>query len=197
MNKLNVLLLLFSSIWSPVQPITRTVQIENASRAQFVMPIQGMNGCALYTLTCYGSESQPDSNNFIYDGDFECRLTEINGQNSRFSNLLTENLHQSRDWQSRARFFGSELQGACGEIPEFGRARNFLLRGMRISMQISNPTFTPQKSLLSFAFTVSVNNDSNSSAQGAIAYSPTIDQHWKTSPCKLDNSVIPNFKRKK
>jgi hypothetical protein len=183
------------AMWSSVKPFSKTFHIVDASTAQILIPIQNPNGHTIYNLACYGPKSQPNASDFVYDGEFECRLTEENKAKSEYSTLFTEDPNQSRDWQSRARFFGSELAGQCGEIPQFGREREFLLRGMRISLQIGDVTFGSNKKLKSFTFTVSVQNDREPEAQGQIASAPLIEHRWKDLPCKLDNSVTPHFTR--
>ncbi len=192
-------LLMFSTAvaWGPIRPVIKTVHVADASTARFVLPIRSSGGQIIYILACYGPKSQPGTNDFVYDGDFESRLTEEGKKLSAYSTLLTEDPNQSRDWESRARFFGSELEGQCGEIPEFGRKRDFLLRGMRISLQISGPVFSSNQKLESFTFTVSVQNDSEPLAQGQIASTAAISRRWKDLPCKLDNSVTPHFSQKK
>lgn len=195
MNIVSALLLLFAATWISVKPVTKTVYIADASTADFVLPIRSATGHVTYTLVCYGPKSQPKANDFVYDGDFECRLTEASKMKSHYSTLLTDDPNQTRDWQSRGRFFGSELAGQCGEIPQFGRKRDFLLRGMRISLRIVDPTFTRKQELQSFTFSVSVQNDTDPIAQGQIAAAPTISRHWSELPCKLDNSVTPQFNR--
>jgi hypothetical protein len=190
---LAALLLTIAAIWNPVRPVTKTVYIADTSRGRFVLPIQSSDGETIYTLSCYGSELQPNANDFVYDGDFECRLVEAGVKHSAYSTLLTEDPSQSRDWQSRARLFGSEIQGRCGSIPEFGRERNFLLRGMRISLRVSNPSFSSAHKLQRFTFSASVQNDDEPMAQGQIAAPPMISNRWKETPCKLDNSVTPRF----
>jgi hypothetical protein len=193
MYTVSIFLLCLTATWSPIRPVTRTIHIADASQARLVLPIDGQNGRALYVLSCYGAKSQPNSSDFIYDGDFECRLIEGGAPKSQYSTLLTEDFNQSRDWESRARFFGSELVPPCGDVPEFGLERNFLLRGMRISLRLSNATFAPQQVLHSFDFTVSVQNDASPRAQGEIAAPPEIDRRWSQLPCKLNNSVTPHF----
>jgi hypothetical protein len=51
---------------------------------------------------------------------------------------LTDNPFQSRDWESRARFFAYELTGKCGDYPDFGLIRHFRLRGMQLTLSLSN-----------------------------------------------------------
>lgn len=186
-------LMIIAATWTPVQPAARTMHVADASSARFMLPIRSTDGRVLYTLACFGQRSQPKSNDFIYDGDFECRLTTADSTKSRYSTLLAEDVNASRDWQSRARFFGSELEGMCGDIPEFGRNRDFLLRGMRISLRISNATFSSKHELRRFTFTVSIENNNSPAARGEIASPPTISRRWKDTRCQLDNSVTPHF----
>src|SRR6266566_3817529 len=101
--------LMFAASWSSVEPVTKVVRIADASTARFTLPIRDLSGHIIYKLACYGPKSQPNSNDFVYDGDFECRLTEAASEASQYSTLLTEDPNQSHDWQSRARFFGNEL----------------------------------------------------------------------------------------
>lgn len=186
--------LVFAGAWPAVRPFTQTVHIREAATAHAVFTISNRGAQPLYKLACYGSRAQPSGNDFVYDGDFECRLTAENGENGQYSTLLTEDPDQSRDWESRARFFGSELVSNCGEIPEFGRVRDFSLRGMRIELRINDPTFDASGDLKSFTFSVSVVNDASPDAQSGIAASPRIDQRWKESHCKLDSSATPHFR---
>ena len=188
--------LAFAGAWPVVIPFTQTARISDSASAHAVFMISGRSARPLYKLACYGSRAQPSGNDFEYDGDFECRLTAEDGQNSRYSTLLTEDPDQSRDWQSRARFFGSELVGDCGQIPEFGRVRDFSVRGMRIELRVSDPSFDLGGHLKSFTLCVSVTNDASPDAAGGIAASARIDQRWKESHCKLDNSVTPQFRER-
>ena len=179
--------------WEAIQPVSKEVQIDNAATGAVTLPILGANGNPLYTLSCYGQNAQPNATDFKYDGEFECRLTEAGARRSRHSTLLTENPGQSRDSESRARFFGSELEGACAEVPEFGRERTFLLRGMRLTLRMSQVSFTPSRQLKSFALAISADNDAEPAAQGDIASAPKIARRWASTRCKLNNSVTPHF----
>jgi hypothetical protein len=89
------------------------------------------------------------------------------GSVTNYSTLLTEDINQSRDWESRARFFSADLQGECASIPEFGSIRDFRLRGMMVTLQVLQPAFGPNGVLDSLKLKVAVQPDS--SAQRPIA----------------------------
>ena len=180
------------SKWPLIAPLTKSIPFADASRAAVTISIVGTSGSPVYALSCYAPDAQPDGNDFLYDGDFECRLTEAQRHESLYT-LLTENPNQTRDWESRARFFARELLEPCGRVPEFGRSRTFLLRGMQLNLQIAKPEFDSQHRLRSFTLVVSARNSSDPAAQGEIASSPVIPRKWANAPCKLDNSVTPKF----
>jgi hypothetical protein len=177
--------------WEKVQPLNVTFQFADAARAKLALFIRAQTGKPLYRLSCYteGSQPQTESNAFLYSGDFECRLVPL-ARPTRFSTLFTEDREQSRDWESRARFFWRELEDPCGDIPEFGRRRTFRLRGMRIQLLVTKLDKRSRPPSLSFA--VSVRPDT--SARSDIVDPPTIDRKWAGSPCKLNNSVTPKFR---
>ena len=179
--------------WPALRPFTKTIQFPDAASAAVVLPLMNARGDPLYTLSCYGAKASANSDDaFIYDGDFECRLVDASGKSS-YSTLLTENPKQSRDWESRARFFAAELRGICGSVPEFGRHRTFLLRGFQLTLTITEPRFSHASQLESLTLTVSVQNDLRAAAQDEIATAPLISQRWAHGPCKLDGSVAPHF----
>jgi hypothetical protein len=138
-------------------------------------------GKELYRLNCamFGYAGDPD---FEYSGDFECRLTSLVALSS-YSTLLTDDPHQSRDWESRGRFLADELVGSCARYPEYGAVRHLRLRGMRITLSLAdivldmNPGVMSAKAsigLSSFRFAFSVEPDST--AQSEIAELPGYEQ---------------------
>jgi len=110
-----------------------------------------LNRPSLLELTVYSKSRRPaykiqcasasfSSKDFDYSGDFECRLIEV-PHSSRYSTLLTENLDQSRDWESRGRFFAASLKPPCSGVADFGAVRTFSLRKMRVSLSVRDPRF--------------------------------------------------------
>lgn len=124
-------------------PTAETFAVSDVSKADISLHIKTRGGRDLYTLQCHSAGYEGDSS-FNYSGDFECRLILSSGQNT-YSTLLTEDLDQSRDWESRGRFFSASLRGECAKIPEFGAVRNFKLRGMRLTLRILDPKFQNNK----------------------------------------------------
>ncbi len=82
--------------------IKKTFDVSDVSKADISLHIKARDGRDLYTLQCHSAGYEGGSG-FDYSGDFECRLILSNGQNT-YSTLLTEDLNQSRDWESRGRF---------------------------------------------------------------------------------------------
>jgi hypothetical protein len=100
-----------------------------------------------------------------------------------YSTLLTEDAHQSRDWESRGRFFAAELQGPCARIPEFGATRSFELRGMDLTLGITNQKFTVGGKLNSLTLTVTVRPDPR--AQRPIAEVVPLPKTGVPTRCRL------------
>jgi hypothetical protein len=125
--------------WPKVAGLHETYHFSSAKKAAVDLVLLGGDGKGLYSLQChnYTYEGDPD---FVYSGEFECKLVPVNGPET-YSTLFTENPRQSADWDSRARFFSSDLVGDCADYPDYGAKRNFRLRGMHIILEISNSTF--------------------------------------------------------
>jgi len=119
---------------------------------------------------------------FDYSGDFECRLSSIPNRDT-YSTLFTEDAHQSRDWESRGRFFAASIRGACARIPEFGTHRTFRLRGMRVGLQIVDPVFDKAGGLASLKLAVTVTRDPH--AQRPVAESVPLPKTGASDECKL------------
>ena len=148
---------LWAASFPTVKPLQRTFSVTDVPKANVSIDIESAVGDPIYHLQCHsaGYTGDPD---FDYSGDFECRLSLI-GQPNTYSTLLTEDARQSRDWESRARFFAAQLRGACARIPEFGANRSFALRGMDLDLRITAPTFTEAGKLKSLRLTVTVRPD--------------------------------------
>lgn len=126
--------------WPAVEKLQKSMYFEDARKAEAAFTIFGVEGPPLYYIECHTWEftwnykGNPD---FDYSGDFECRLTSLHSLNTH-STLFTDNPKATRDWESRARFLVEELQGKCGDYPEYGRVRHFRLRGMKITLTIND-----------------------------------------------------------
>ena len=143
-----------SKSYPDVKPLQQTFDVSDLSKATVVLNISSIDGLPVYKLQCHaaGFTRDPD---FDYSGDFECRLSSI-GDSDGYSTLLTEDSEQSRDWESRGRFFAADLRSPCAQIPQFGATRSFELRGMDLTLQITDPVFTDQGKLQSLKLAVQV-----------------------------------------
>jgi hypothetical protein len=127
-----------ASQFPAVKPMELTVAIRTTSKATRSWTIYSAKGVPLYLLQCHSGYF--DDVHFSYTGDFECRLGLADGLDT-YSSLLTEDIHQQKDWESRGRFFAANLKEPCASIPQFGATRSFELRGMRLELQVVDPVF--------------------------------------------------------
>jgi len=177
--------LLTAQRYPAVASTHRTFAVPNVKTDGVSLSIRSQKGVPLYLLKCHSADYGGDPG-FDYSGDFECRLSLI-GQPNTYSTLLTEDVHQSRDWESRGRFFAADLRGRCANIPDFRAVRHFRLRGMDLTLRILNPMFTASGELKSLRLAVTVNPDQ--SADRSIAEIVPLP---KASPagCKLGEYFV-------
>ena len=162
------------------------------SKARTYLVIRLLDGTPAYRLTCGSHDTTIDKFNF--SGDFECQLQTIPADYKRFSTLLTEDMKQSKDWESRASFSAPEVEPPCDRIPDFGALRTFRLRGMRLTLELSHITFKNERQFLrlqSFYFKARVEADP--AATRPIAQPPVIDPKWKELPCTISQTVRVHF----
>jgi hypothetical protein len=169
-----------------VQPIHKLFHVRNLSAADVSLDIKRQDDTPLYKLQCHSAGYTGDAD-FEYSGDFECRLSSL-GHRDDYSTLLTEDVNQDRDWESRGRFFAADLKGRCARIPDFGTSRTFQLRGMNLNLHIVNPKFINGK-LRSLELAVNVRPNPN--ARLAIA-KPVPKPLLSNTPssCKLPEDFV-------
>ena len=144
-----------------ITPAEKTFHILDVAKANVRFFVHSPNGQPMYELQCHSSSFSGDPD-FDYSGDLECRLSSAGHHKDQYSTLLTEDPEQSRDWQSRARFFGSDLRPPCSAIPQFGAIRKFRLRGMDLTLEIVKPKFKSDGSLTSLTLQIIVKPDASS-----------------------------------
>jgi len=160
----------------------------------FDLAIRSTKGDLLYKIEC-GNPDRSDAKVFEYSGDFQCRMI-VAGKEVTSVDLLSEVFRSTHDWQSRARFFASEVLGRCGEIADYGRERTFRLRGMKITLAMSD--IKADKSglvptLQEFTFRADAVPDASAKSQVAEAPDPSLRS--ESLGCPLDNSVPVNFRK--
>jgi hypothetical protein len=155
--------------WPDVAPTHAEFRFSSGESAALAMELFGRQiSRPLYKLTCH-TLSFDDDKDFDYSGAFECKLLPTE-EKTGYSTLLADMVGPTRDWQSRARFLVPELSGASADFPDYGRTRTFLLRGMRITLTMSNVAVSAglnPLTLSAFRFTVDV--QAEPAAQSPIA----------------------------
>lgn len=131
--------------WPVILPMKKSLHFADNHDMGAQLKITGIDGAPLYLLECYLNAYDHEDRNFDYSGDFECRLTSLYSKD-RYSTLLTEEKHQTRDWQSRGRFLNEELTGKCLEYPEYGRVRHFRLRDINLTFEVKHFKMKPGSS---------------------------------------------------
>lgn len=155
--------------WPATARLDASVYFADAGKAWATFKILDPKGRPLYILKCLApTPGMVDDTDFDYSGAFHCRLTSTYAK-ERYSTLLADNPHPTRDWETRGRVLADELVGKCADYPEYGRIRHFRLRKMRITLSFDRLSFKPSLStdgqtvksahLESFAFSVKVEPD--------------------------------------
>jgi hypothetical protein len=170
-----------------VEAQNRVFEVPDVKHADVSFDIKSSKGTPVYRLQCHSAEYSGDDHDFAYSGDFECRLSSA-GNRDGYSTLLTEDAHQSRDWESRGRFFAKSLRGSCASIPDFGAVRKFKLRGMDLTLKIIDPKFAPDGTLQSLKLSVEVRPDA--SASRPIAAVVPLPKGPIPSKCKIKEDFM-------
>jgi hypothetical protein len=165
--------------WPPVRPSVLRYHFQSASQAKLKTVIEEADGKPLYILECYASLAAPQTGEFMYSGDFECRLHSSDNKD-HVSTLLTELPDADSDWESRGRFLAEQLVEPCGVYDNLGRRRIFRLRGFKLELNLSHvafdesrPSFSEKgKALKAFDLEIIVSPDPT--AISAIASTPSL-----------------------
>jgi hypothetical protein len=190
------------SRWATIKPLTAKYHFVSMQAAKLKATIRGENGRPQYVLECYSSETAPQTGEFMYSGDFECRLHSFHNRD-RQSTLLTELPNADRDWESRGRFLAEQLAPPCGSYKDLGRERAFRLRGFRLQLKLRSVTFDDSQqsfsgtapALKSFDLEILVEPDST--ANSAIASRPTLPRlETLPEPCQkaFDTLYLDQFR---
>ena len=167
-----------STNWPLVQPVKKTVTFMEPGKSGTDIPLslilKDTHGVPVYKLECHNGNYE-DSSELNFSGNFQCSLFALKEGRTRASwNLLAAKTkdEQSSDWFNRGRMMANQLWGRCGDIPEYGRIRNFRLRKMLITLEFSNLKWSSkvvegEHQLKQFTFTVSVVPDKDASTGAA------------------------------
>jgi hypothetical protein len=109
-------------------------------RIDFNLPLRDLAGDIRYRLICRGGDRRrldrlhARLGMMSYVGDFTCILNP--GGREGDASLLSED--GSSAHHSRGAFYQRELVGACAAYPEYGRIRNFRLRGFALTLAMTD-----------------------------------------------------------
>jgi hypothetical protein len=126
--------------WPSVKPLVHKYHFDSMKEAKIRTEIQSEGGKPLYLLECYSFSTAPKTGEFMYSGDFECRLHSYDNKDYE-STLLTELPEADADWQSRGRFLAEQLVAPCGEYKNLGSQRSFRLRGFKLEVNLRKIAF--------------------------------------------------------
>ncbi len=124
--------------WPKVEEVHKSYIFSNVANAGFDLELRERNGerRAVYMLKCHSGVYEADSD-FNYSGLIDCRLVSLYSKEA-VSSLLSETAKQTSDWHDRGRFLATHLRKGCAAYPDWGQRRTFRLRGMKITIEISN-----------------------------------------------------------
>jgi hypothetical protein len=145
------------SHWPPIAPVDTLFNVEAGTHPHVKTFVRSPNGKPLYLFICRDADD-PAVGNVNYAGDLDCHLLPAD-RGEVEENLLVER-HDVAAWYSRGRMFTSQLRGACAAYPEYGLTRHFRLRGMQITMEFKDTTFSLTGELRSYVLRFAVMPDS-------------------------------------
>jgi hypothetical protein len=119
------------------------------------IPLKDVKGRVAYVLTCEGGSEEYMDTRFEDDLIWPMQCYAPPG---------LEFEDGSPRWHTRMHFRWDELVGACGDYPEFGRVRNFRVRGMRLTLEAHELRFAGDE-LKSFTLRVSVRPDAGANKE--------------------------------
>lgn len=126
-----------SIAWPVIHEKSGSLVFNKPAEADFTTDIKDLDGRPLYVLRCRSGDMD-DVGDFNYSGLLQCRLSVINAPQGTPSTLLWEDLKVTSDWDGRGRFMLNDIIGTCGSYPDWGSTRNYLVRGMRLTLKIEN-----------------------------------------------------------
>jgi hypothetical protein len=185
------------SHWPTIVGVAKSVVVADADdprQASLEMTIEGADGKPLYDLKCHSGDY--DATEFNYSGLMQCYLI------SRYyadmvRNLLSESKHQKRAWQNRGRYLSFHLAPGCREYPDWGGTRRFGLRGMILTLSITNVTFMPGTDVYrspivrSYKFTATAKSNPASRSNLAERASSPEPSWFYSSRCPVKPKTLP------
>lgn len=132
-----------ASDWPQIKTIQKQVLISepSSSSAGIELEIREKSGRPLYELKCHSGD-YVSADNLQYSGLIQCYLFSLPSKSE--TNLLADDNIQPADWTNRGRFLLEHILPKCSHYPEWGSVRHFELRGMTLTLSISDITWAEQ-----------------------------------------------------
>jgi hypothetical protein len=129
---------LYSSIrWPEIASSHKKIRF--AGHQLTKISILGRNRKPLYDLYCCLNPNFPadTANERIFSGDFHCFLFSRYDFDGSQGYLLCDDPYPTVEGQGRGRFWIGDITGKCGDYPDYGKIREFRLRGMDLTLSIA------------------------------------------------------------
>jgi len=119
---------------------------EHGADTPLVALIKGADGVPVYKLECHTGEYD-DETEINFSGDYQCALFAINGTTLTSGDLLAADTKDelSTDWWNRGRVRAAQLRGECLRYPEYSTDRKFKLRGMLVTLRLTDIQWNSRK----------------------------------------------------
>ena len=139
-----------SSKWPSVQPLEDKHAVSNLGEhgadTPIVALIKGTDGVPVYKLECHTGEYD-DETEINFSGDYQCALFAVKGTSFTSGDLLAADTKDelSTDWWNRGRVRAAQLRGKCLRYPEYSTDRKFKLRGMLVTLRLTDIQWNSRK----------------------------------------------------
>jgi len=128
-----------SKNWPEIRQITKSQYLPNVETSRFNIIIWAMNNQPLYRFHCMGQSALERVDPADSWAHLSCHLHSLYGRDPKES-LLIEDPYD-REAASRGEIWSKDLWGRCADYPDWGRIRDFMLRGMHVRIELSRIKF--------------------------------------------------------
>lgn len=136
--------LAYAASWPRILPFDRNYNFPRPQDMYLNLPIQTVNGKAVYILECASPENaRARAEGFHATYELECRLSLPGATLAADNQLLTDS---KAGTVNQAGFNWNQLIGDCYRYPDYGGQRILRLRNMRLIITATNVLFSPIQS---------------------------------------------------
>lgn len=129
--------------WPTIQPLEEKRVVTDLGREGADTPvvafIKDAGGVPVYKLECHTGDYENESE-MNFSGDFQCAMFAVKGTTLTSGDLLAADTKDelSTDWWNRGRVRSAQLRGECLRYPEYSTDRRFKLRGMLVTLRLTD-----------------------------------------------------------